>query len=88
MATFVGVGISLFTITTGIDAVFFYSNSLFVGLDITPTMISLIVGIVNLIAAGVGAVLLGYFGRRTLLLAGHSVMTISLFAIGIGMLTK
>ena len=85
-ATFIGITLSFFNIMTGIDIVMFYSNSLFKGLSVSQTAISLVMGIVNLLSAAGGSALLYCFGRRTLLIAGHITMTISLLLLGIFML--
>jgi len=59
---------------TGINAVIFYSAQLFGsddGSGLSPTQVSCIINWANFTAAGGGAILLGYFGRKTLMVSSQ-----------------
>lgn len=63
----------------------FYSNELFTNLGgiWTPSFVTGTIGIVNFICSIIGIILLGYYGRRTLMLWGYLIMTLSLVSLGV-----
>ena len=78
----------------GINVIMQYSNTIFkiiIGPDktsgFTPREGTYVVGIVNFLAACVSVWTLDTFGRRTLLLLGHSGMTVTHLLIGLFIMT-
>jgi sugar porter (SP) family MFS transporter len=80
-ATWVGSTLSLFQQLTGINAIMFYSNIVFKGLDISNTTVTALIGIVNFLATLVGLGLLACFGRKTLMLFFSVLMSITLILL-------
>ena len=86
------VGFWLVTIQqlTGINAVIFYSAQLF-GRDVddptstglSPNVVSCIINWANFLAAGIGAVLLGHFGRKTLFVGSQFFCIIGMIGMWI-----
>jgi hypothetical protein len=81
-ATFVGIGLVIFTNLTGINVILFYSNKLFKGLSTTATMVTFLIGFVNFITSIIGLILLSFFGRKTLMLVFNALMSLTLFFLG------
>lgn len=74
---------AVFQQLTGINIIFFYSNTVFSGLGISPLVITVIMGVVNLLASVLGFFLLFRFGRKTLMLHGNMCMCLSLLLLGL-----
>jgi len=53
------------------------------GTGLTPTVGSYLVGVVNLVGAAVGIWVVKSFGRRPIILVGHTIMFIMLLGIAI-----
>ena len=82
-ATYVGLLVAIFQQLTGINTIFMYSNTVFKGLGLQQTVITVMMGSVNMLASIVGFFLLFYYGRRTLLLGGSIVMTLCLLLLAL-----
>lgn len=75
----------LFQQFSGINAVIFYTNSIFesAGSTLDPAICSIIVGIVQVVMTFVSAVLIEKAGRKILLLQSSFVMGACLITLGI-----
>ena len=87
-ATFVGCMLAFLQQATGINIFIFYSNTLFTNLSnevslFTTNFTSGMMGITDFIFSIVGCVMLGYFGRKTIMIYGNLIMAGSLVALGI-----
>jgi len=61
----------------------FYSNTIFKDIGFSANKITALIGIVNFITSGVGIVLLGMFGRKTLMLTCSCLMVVLLGLVGL-----
>lgn len=61
----------------------FYSNMLFKGLDMSSTMITFLIGLVNFAATLVGLVLLAFFGRKALMVIFNIAMALTLLFLSL-----
>ena len=77
-ATMVGCVLSLSIQLTGVNAMMFYSNTIFSDLEIRSVDITAAIGIVNFGSTLICLVNLFYFGRRTLIIGGYIGMTLML----------
>ena len=85
------IGIMIFTIpkTTGVNATFFYSNEIFTmnytgyKAEKEARIGTLMIGVVMFLTSFFSPLLLSRFGRRTILLIGHTGMLIFLTALGV-----
>ena len=83
------VTIMTFHVLTGYAAVMAFSNTIFAnaqessGGGITPRTGTYLIGVCNLLAAMCGIYTVRTFNRRTVLLVGHSTITVLHFLIGI-----
>ena len=71
-SAWVGFWMATFQQWTGINAVIFYSANLFGsddGSGLSPTQVTVMINGANFLSAAGGAVLLGFFGRKTLMLS-------------------
>ena len=77
-ATFVGCSIAIFQQLTGINVIMFYSNTVFAlaHSSLKASTITGIVGVVNFLATFGGMALLGYVGRKPLLLYTTAALAI------------
>ncbi|KAL1449997.1 hypothetical protein WDU94_002460, partial [Cyamophila willieti] len=84
-ALFIALGLMFFQQLSGINAVIFYSNSIFVaaGSTLDATISSIIVGIVQVIATGISVILVDKLGRRMLMMMSEFVMAIALGILGL-----
>lgn len=82
-ATYVGLFLGIFQQTTGMNIIFLYSNTVFNGLGLSATIVTVMMGVFNFIGSVVGFFLLFYFGRRSLLLVGHVTQAASLLLLGL-----
>eukprot|EP01016_Furgasonia_blochmanni_P046092 TRINITY_DN6589_c0_g1_i1.p1 TRINITY_DN6589_c0_g1~~TRINITY_DN6589_c0_g1_i1.p1 ORF type:complete len:279 (+),score=36.37 TRINITY_DN6589_c0_g1_i1:61-837(+) len=89
----IGMFMAVFSQLVGINAVIFYSNEIFKGGKTddevehrTATIMTIVVGIINLLGAIVSGLILDKAGRRTIMIIGVGVITISwggiLWALG------
>jgi len=72
---------------TGINIFIFYSNTLFTNLSnevdlFTTNFTSGMMGITDFLFSVAGCVMLGYLGRKTILIYGNLVMAVSLIGLG------
>lgn len=81
----ISLGLMFFQQVSGINAVIFYTNDIFGAADtgIQPTLATIIVGVMQVIATFVATVIVDRAGRRILLLISDSVMAICTLALGI-----
>lgn len=81
----VGIGLAIFQQITGINTVIYYAPSIFKEAGFQSNSAAILatvgIGVVNVLMTVVALLLLDQAGRRKLLLAGLSVMTICLVAI-------
>lgn len=84
-STITGCMLAVFQQLSGINIFVFYSNEIFtnLGSDYPPSLITGLIGLVNFVFSLIGIVLLGYFGRRKLMLFGYVMMTIALVGLGV-----
>jgi SP family facilitated glucose transporter-like MFS transporter 3 len=82
----VGVGLQMAQQLSGINAVFYYSNSFFAGIITNPMVGTTIVGTVNVISVAIALLLMDTAGRRPLLLFGTCGMLISLIMTTLALL--
>ncbi|MHC6175760.1 sugar porter family MFS transporter [Glutamicibacter endophyticus] len=77
----IGIVLSVFQQFVGINVIFYYSTTLWksVGFDESNSfLISVITSVTNIVATVIAIALIDKIGRKTLLVAGSTVMTISL----------
>jgi MFS family permease len=81
-AVIIGIGLQLSGAFTGINTIMFYSATIFGFANVNdPVLAAAFVGVVNVLSTVVTAQLMDKHGRRTLLLCGTSIMTISLLIL-------
>jgi len=61
----------------------FYSNTIFKGVVSNEETVTFLIGIVNFGASLIGLILIGKFGRKTLMVIFNTVMFIDLAAVGL-----
>lgn len=78
------LGLMVFQQMSGINAVIFYSQNIFqsVGSALDPTVATIIVGAVQVLATYTSSLLIERAGRRFLLILSDSVMTLCLLVLG------
>lgn len=81
---FISLGLMLFQQFSGVNAVIFYSVSIFqaAGSTLDPSICTVIIGVVQVIVTYFSAVLVDKAGRRILLLISSSVMALCLGCLG------
>ncbi|CAB3365739.1 Hypothetical predicted protein [Cloeon dipterum] len=84
-ALLIGLGLMLFQQLSGINAVIFYTVSIFeaAGSTLSPSVSTIIVGIVQVVVSFIATLLVDRAGRRVLLLVSASVMALCLAALGV-----
>lgn len=80
-ATFMGCILTFGMQLTGINAIWFYGNTIFSGLDMQANVVVAIMGGTYLLGTMMCLVMLFKFGRKTLMVAGYSGMVLSLGAL-------
>ena len=60
----------------------FYSNTIFEGVVDNTSTVTFLIGVVNFVASLFGLLLIGKFGRKTLMLVFNAVMALDLAAVG------
>lgn len=85
LALFTSLMLMLFQQFSGINAVIFYTNSIFesAGSTLDPAICSIIVGVVQVLMTFASAVLIEKAGRKILLLQSSIVMGACLITLGI-----
>ena len=80
----ISMTIHFFQQTTGINAVMFYCATIFqkAGFQDNSTMVSILIGVIQLFAAAVSVLMIDRGGRRFLLIVGGIGMCISCFSMG------
>lgn len=83
-ALIVSLGLMIFQQFSGINAVIFYSNTIFAsaGSSLDPNISNIIVGVVQVIVTGIATILVDKAGRRALLLFSDFVMALCLGVLG------
>lgn len=86
-ATWVCAFIFVFNQLSGNASIMFYSNTILENLNsdgggIDPAVGTIIIGLVNFIGSATAVVPVSYLGRKTILLLGHLIMSISLILVG------
>lgn len=81
----VSMGLMFFQQVSGINAVIFYTNAIFEAAetDISPSIATIIIGVMQVIATFVSTMIVDRVGRRILLLISDSVMALCTLALGI-----
>ena len=93
-ASWINVTVMSFHALTGYSAVMAFSNTIFKeaqnpdGSGISPRVGTYLVGLCNLLAAMCGIYTVRSFGRRTVLLFGHTSIAILHFLIAIATITE
>lgn len=60
----------------------FYSNKIFAGVIDNTSQLTFLIGSVNFVGSLFGLMLIGKFGRKTLMLVFNAVMALDLAAVG------
>ena len=83
--TLICLGLMFFQQLSGINAVIFYSTTIFqdAGSSLEPEVATIIVGVVQVAATLLSSILMDKLGRKILLLFSDSVMCISLVVLGV-----
>ncbi|ALC44659.1 CG10960 [Drosophila busckii] len=81
----ISLGLMFFQQVSGINAVIFFSESIFkdANTGIDPSLSTVLIGVMQVVATFVSTVVVDKLGRRLLLLASGSVMALSTTAIGV-----
>lgn len=74
--------------TSGMNALIYFSNILFKGTMVAPLTITFLVGLFNFLATILGVFMISKFGRRTLMLHSNFWMTILMAALGFSLIHK
>jgi hypothetical protein len=82
-ATLVGCTLSVFVQLTGINVIMFYSNMVFKGLEIPPSTVTFLIGIVNFVASFIGVLLLACLGLKFLMLWFNAAMALTLILLSV-----
>ncbi|XP_065350463.1 facilitated trehalose transporter Tret1-like [Cloeon dipterum] len=84
-ALLIGLGLMLFQQLSGINAVIFYTVSIFeaAGSTLSPSVSTIIVGVVQVVVSFIATLLVDRAGRRVLLFVSASVMALCLAALGV-----
>lgn len=84
-SAFIAIGLMFFQQMSGINAVIFYSNTIFKdsGSDLDPGVSTIIVGVIQVVATFVSSLVVDKLGRRLLLLFSIVVMGICLCGLGV-----
>lgn len=85
MALICSLGLMLFQQFSGINAVIFYTNTIFesAGSNIDPSLATIIVGIVQTIATIISSLLIEKAGRKILLIQSCVIMGLCLIVLGV-----
>lgn len=80
----ISMAIHFFQQSTGINAVMFYCATIFrkAGFQDKSTMVSILIGVIQLFAAAVSILMIDRGGRRFLLIVGGAGMCLSCFSMG------
>jgi len=87
LRTCIGICLQFFQQLTGINAIFYYSSTVFVLIGSDPTVGTAITGAVNVAATFIAVATMDRVGRRALLLYGAAGMAVCLAIVGILVLT-
>ena len=80
----ISLALHFFQQSTGINAVMFYCATIFqkAGFQNKSTMVPILIGIIQVVAAALSVIMISHAGRRFLLIVGGVGMSISLFSLG------
>jgi len=87
LRTMIGICLQFFQQLTGINAIFYYSSTVFVLIGADPMVGTAITGAVNVAATFIAVFSMDRVGRRALLLYGAAGMAVCLAIVGILVLT-
>jgi len=87
LRTMIGICLQFFQQLTGINAIFYYSSTVFVLIGADPMVGTAITGAVNVAATFIAVFSMDRVGRRALLLYGAAGMAVCLATVGILVLT-
>jgi len=87
LRTMIGICLQFFQQLTGINAIFYYSSTVFVLIGADPMVGTAITGAVNVAATFIAVVTMDRVGRRALLLYGAAGMAVCLATVGVLVLT-
>jgi predicted MFS family arabinose efflux permease len=81
----ISLGLMFFQQVSGINAVIFYTNAIFedANTGISPSIATIVIGVVQVIATFVSTVIVDRAGRRILLLISDSIMALCTLVMGI-----
>uniref|UniRef100_A0A336LQF3 Facilitated trehalose transporter Tret1 n=1 Tax=Culicoides sonorensis TaxID=179676 RepID=A0A336LQF3_CULSO len=84
-SAFIAIGLMFFQQMSGINAVIFYTTRIFTdsGSDIDPSLSTIIVGVIQVVATFISSLVVDKLGRRLLLLFSIVVMGICLCGLGV-----
>lgn len=84
-ALIISLGLMFFQQVSGINAVIFYTNDIFIaaGSDIKPSIAAIIVGVMQVVATFIASLVVDRLGRRLLLLASDAIMALCTILLGI-----
>jgi len=88
LRTMIGICLQFFQQLTGINAIFYYSSTVFVLIGADPMVGTAITGAVNVASTFIAVATMDRVGRRALLLYGAAGMAIRLALVGILVLTQ
>jgi len=87
LRTIIGICLQFFQQLTGINAIFYYSSTVFVLIGADPMVGTAITGAVNVAATFIAVFTMDRVGRRALLLYGAAGMAVCLATVGVLVLT-
>ncbi|OMJ94600.1 hypothetical protein SteCoe_2249 [Stentor coeruleus] len=82
----VSIGLAILSQLCGSTAIFFYSTTIFMKLGgglFMARVVTVIMGLVNLISSTLSIVLIPHFGRKTLLISAEALVCIDMLLLGI-----
>jgi len=82
-AAWIGCSISVFQQLTGINAIIFYSSTIFNNVGLSANVVNALLGTVNLVAACSSSFILSYAGRKIMLVLTTFGCAVFLFFMGL-----
>lgn len=85
-STYLGISMAIFQQLTGINVIMAYSNKLFDGIIESAVLITFLIGLVNFLATILGAVIIGKYGRKAIMVVCSFIIAIILALNGVSIL--